>query len=124
MPGEYIWIVGESGCGKTTVGRVILRLTPATGGDVVFGGRRVFELSRTELRGLRRDMQIVFQTLWFSQPRMTVGEPLSGSLLQYHGLVTSAEKNDAVKEILETVARTNLMLQGTPMSFQAASGNV
>ncbi len=103
MPGETFGLVGESGCGKTTVGRVILRLTPATGGDVVFGGRRVFELSRTELRELRRDMQIVFQDPYGSlNPRMTVGELLSEPL-QYHGLVTSAEKNDAVKEILETV---------------------
>lgn len=103
MPGQTFGLVGESGCGKTTVGRVILGLTPATGGDVFFQGRRVFRLSKNELRQLRRDMQIVFQDPYGSlNPRMTVGELLSEPLL-YHGLVKSSRKKEAVKEILETV---------------------
>src|SRR5215470_10921984 len=59
--GETLGLVGESGCGKTTVGRTILRLIPATKGDVVFEGKSVFAASSRELKELRRDMQIIFQ---------------------------------------------------------------
>src|SRR5215831_6647825 len=59
--GETLGLVGESGCGKTTVGRTILRLVPATQGDVIFEGKSVFAANNRELKELRRDMQIIFQ---------------------------------------------------------------
>ncbi|MFB3138237.1 MAG: ATP-binding cassette domain-containing protein, partial [Phycisphaerales bacterium] len=59
--GETLGLVGESGCGKTTVGRTILRLIPATGGRVLYKGRNIFELSAKQMRPLRRQMQMIFQ---------------------------------------------------------------
>ena len=79
--GETLGIVGESGCGKSTLGRAVLKLIPSSAGKVVWLGRPLEDASKTELRGLRRDMQIIFQDpLAALDPRMTVGaivaEPL------------------------------------------------
>src|SRR5687768_10832787 len=84
--GKTLGLVGESGCGKTTVGRTILRLTSITNGRVLFDGRSVFELPGAELRQLRRQMQIIFQDPYGSlNPRMTVGA-IVGEPLRVHRL--------------------------------------
>ena len=100
-PGETLGLVGESGCGKTTVGRTVLRLLPATGGEVIFDGKSVFQQSAVNMRALRREMQIIFQDPGGSlNPRMRVGR-LVGEPLVVHGLATGDELRSRVEDLLE-----------------------
>lgn len=101
--GETLGLVGESGCGKSTVGRCLLRLIEPTAGEVKFEGRDVLSLGKTEMRELRRQMQIVFQDPYASlNPRMKVGD-IVGEPLVIHKVGTKKERNDRVAELLKRV---------------------
>jgi oligopeptide/dipeptide ABC transporter ATP-binding protein len=101
--GKTLGLVGESGCGKTTVGRTILRLIPATGGTVRYRGRDLYSLSPSELRRTRRHMQIIFQDPVSSlNPRMTVGN-IIGEPIQVHGIARGKAKDELVASLLQRV---------------------
>ena len=101
--GETLGLVGESGCGKTTVGRTILRLIPATSGQVYFEGKEVFALGKAEMKALRRDVQIIFQDPYSSlDPRMPVGESIAEGLM-VHGVGDKKERSEIVVEMLNRV---------------------
>ena len=102
-PGKTLGLVGESGCGKTTAGRTILRLIPATGGTVRYKGEDFFAYRGRELRQLRRQMQIVFQDPVSSlNPRMTIGN-IIGEPIEVHGIARGQAKNELVAGLLERV---------------------
>jgi oligopeptide transport system ATP-binding protein len=103
-PGEVLGLVGESGCGKSTTGRAILNLQPATAGSVVFQGREIVGLNRKQMRPLRRDIQLVFQDPYASlNPRLPVFDIVAEPLI-IHGLTKDEKELRArVRELVETV---------------------
>jgi oligopeptide/dipeptide ABC transporter ATP-binding protein len=115
--GTTLALVGESGCGKSTVGRLVLRLFEPTAGRVRFGGRDILDFSEKELRAFRREAQIVFQDPYASlNPRMTVEEILAEPLA-LHAIVPPARRHDRVAELLQLVGLDARFARRYPHEF-------
>ncbi|NCB05740.1 MAG: ABC transporter ATP-binding protein, partial [Clostridia bacterium] len=115
--GETYGLVGESGCGKSTIGRLILRLIEADAGEIFFGGQDIRKLDKKAMRALRRDMQIIFQDPYGSiNPRMTAGQTIAEPIAEHH-LLPRSEIPARVAQLLRTVGLNQADADKYPHEF-------
>lgn len=113
--GETLGLVGESGCGKSTTGRVILRLLEATGGEVSFEGRDVLAMNKKELAKLRSEMQIIFQDPFSSlNPRLSLSEIIAEPLIIHKTVKNKAEIQKEVSRLMDTVGLAQRLINSYP----------
>ena len=116
-PGETLGLVGESGCGKTTTGRLVTRLLEPTSGSIQFQGKDISHLKERQLRGMRRDLQIIFQDPYGSlNPRYTVGN-IIGTPIAVHNLLPKSKRKARVQELLELVGLNPEHINRYPNEF-------
>lgn len=117
MPGETLGIVGESGCGKTTLGRTILKLHESNGGQIIFEGKDITNLKSSEMREIRKRMQIIFQDPYSSlPPRSTVGGILSEPV-EVHKIVPNSEIKDYVLDLMDKCGLRDYYYERYPHEF-------
>lgn len=115
--GETFGLVGESGCGKTTVGKLVLRLLDATEGEIIFEGKNIRELSKNEMRSTRKDIQIIFQDPYGSlNPRMSIYDTIAEPIRK-HKIASGAELDSRVRELVKRVGLSEKDLKKYPHEF-------
>ncbi|UWQ14899.1 ATP-binding cassette domain-containing protein [Aliiroseovarius sp. M344] len=118
MPGETLGIVGESGCGKSTLARAIMRMVPSEAGTVLWLGDDLLSLNKHEMRGHRKEMQMIFQDPLASlNPRMTIGQIVAEPLKTHHPNTPASEVKDRVREVLDRVGILPNMINRYPHEF-------